>query len=123
MERAAPQSSADATGRVESPVLTAEPRPPPTHTSEPPPSASLAKQKPVGGAANGPAAASGDPASTGILDTTQLPAGRKIVVDGRVIGSSPRRVAVRCGTHRIQIGDLPPESIQLPCGGEVTFTE
>lgn len=123
MERAAPESSADATGRVESPVLTAEPRPPPTHTSEPPPSATAAKPKPVGGAANAPAAASGDPSSTGILDTTQLPAGRKIVVDGRVIGSSPRRVAVRCGTHRIQIGDLPPESIQLPCGGEVTFTD
>jgi hypothetical protein len=59
----------------------------------------------------------------GILDTTHLPAGRKMIVDGHVVGSSPRRVAVRCGTHRIQIGDLDPESIDLPCGGEVTFDD
>jgi len=40
-----------------------------------------------------------------------------------MLGTSPRRVAVRCGVHRIVIGDLPPETIELPCGGEVTFTE
>jgi hypothetical protein len=66
---------------------------------------------------------SADPASQAILDTTQLPPGRKIVVDGRVVGTSPRKVAVRCGTHRIVIGDLPPESIAFPCGGEVNFTD
>jgi hypothetical protein len=58
-----------------------------------------------------------------VLDTTHLPAGRKIVVNGRVVGASPRKVNVRCGTQRIQIGELPTESIDVPCGGEVTFSD
>ena len=125
IERAAPQSSADTTGRVEPPPqLTAEPLPPATFTAESPPSASAPK-KPAAeaGAAGAAAAVSADPSKTGFLDTTSLPAGRKIVVDGRVVGTSPRRVAVRCGTHRIQIGDLPPETLELPCGGEISFSE
>jgi hypothetical protein len=69
------------------------------------------------------AAASVPPGEAGILDTTRVPAGRKIVVNGRVIGFSPRRVPVRCGSIRVQIGDLPAETIALPCGGEVSFTE
>ncbi len=125
IEQPAPQSSGDATGRVEPlPALTAEPAPPATYTAESPPSASPPKKPASGAAAAGAAAAvSADPSKTGILDTTSLPAGRKIVVDGRVVGTSPRRVPVRCGTHRIQIGDLPPESLELPCGGEINFTE
>ena len=125
IERGAPQSSDDATGRVEPPpLLTAEPRPPSTHTAESPPSASAPKKPAAGaGAAGAAAAVSADPSKTGILDTTALPQGRKIVVDGRVVGSSPRRVVVGCGVHRIQIGDLPPESLALPCGGEISFTE
>ena len=125
MDHAAPQSSGDATGRVEPPpVLTAEPLPPATHTAESPPGASAPKRPAAeAGAAGAAAAVSADPSKTGILDTTALPAGRKIVVDGRVVGTSPRRVVVGCGGHRIQIGDLPPESLQLPCGGEISFTE
>jgi hypothetical protein len=125
LERAATQSSADATGRVEPPPpLAAEPLPPATFTAEAPPSASAPKKPAAEGGAGGVAAAlSADPSKTGILDTTSLPAGRRIVVDGRVVGTSPRRVVVRCGVHRIQVGDLPPESIELPCGGEVSFSE
>ena len=130
IERAASQSSADATGRVETPpVLTAEPLPPATFTAESPPSASAPKKPAAEAGAAGAggmaaaAALSADPSKTGILDTTSLPAGRRIVVDGRVVGTSPRRVVVRCGVHRIQIGDLPPESLQLPCGGEISFTD
>lgn len=122
-ERAATQPSAEATVQPTAPA--AEPPPPPTAAAEPPPSASVPK-KPAAGAGPGVAAidpAKADPSKTGILDTSPLPAGRKIIVDGHVVGTSPRRVAVRCGMHRIQIGDLPPESIQLPCGGEVTFTD
>ena len=125
LERAAAQSAADATGRVEPPpLLTAEPAPPATYTAEPPPSASAPKRPAAEAGAAGPAAAvSADPSKTGILDTTALPAGRRIVVDGRVVGTSPRRVVVGCGVHRIQIGDLPPETLQLPCGGEISFTD
>jgi hypothetical protein len=124
VERSA-QSSADTTEHVEPPpVLTAEPLPPATHTAETPPSASAPKKPAPGtGAAGAAAAVSADPSKTGILDTTSLPAGRRIVVDGSVVGTSPRRVVVRCGVHRIQIGDLPPESLQLPCGGEISFTD
>jgi hypothetical protein len=68
-------------------------------------------------------AASIPPGESGIIDTTRLPAGRKIIVNGRVVGFSPRRVPVRCGNIRVQVGDLPPESIGLPCGGEVSFTD
>ena len=126
--RAAAQSSADVTGRVEPPPpLTAEPLPPATFTAEPPPSASAPKKPAAEGGAAGTAGAaaalSADPSKTGILDTTSLPAGRRIVVDGRVVGTSPRRVVVRCGVHRVQVGDLPPESLELPCGGEINFTE
>jgi hypothetical protein len=46
-----------------------------------------------------------------------------MVVDGLLVGASPRRVAVQCGTHRIKIGELEPESINVPCGGEVTFDD
>jgi hypothetical protein len=59
----------------------------------------------------------------GILDTTHLPAGRRIVVDGRFVGASPRRVSVRCGTHNIRMGGLPTESIEVPCRGEVIFDD
>ena len=116
--QAAAQTSTQTTAEPAPPAK--EPPPPPTHTAEPPPSASAEQKKPAGGAA---AAVSIDPSVRGFLDTTQLPPGRKIVVDGRVVGTSPRRVAVRCGSHRIQIGDLPTETIDLPCGGEVTFTD
>jgi hypothetical protein len=101
-----------------------EPPPPPTQTAAPPPEASASAKgsakAPGGHAAE--AAASIPAGKSGIIDTTQLPAGRKIVVNGRVIGFSPRRVPVHCGSLRVQIGDLPPESIDLPCGGEVSFT-
>ncbi len=101
-----------------------EPAPPPTHTSPPPEKSVAAKgsaKAPTGHALE--PAASIPPDQSGILDTTQLPAGRKMVVNGRVVGFSPRRVTVRCGTLRVQIGDLPTESIALPCGGEVSFTD
>jgi hypothetical protein len=125
VDRATPRPS------VEPPAaptaLAAVAAPPPTHTAEPPPSASAAKKKPAGAKAGDGASAtpsaSADPATQGILDATALPPGRRIVVDGRVVGTSPRRVPVRCGTHRVQIGDLPPESIAFPCGGEVSFTD
>jgi hypothetical protein len=117
--------SSDDTARVEPPVPSAEPAPPPTFTVDPPPSAAKKAAPSASGALHGgaPAALSADPSKTGILDTTPLPAGRKIIVDGRFVGMSPRRIVARCGVHRIQIGDLPPETLELPCGGEISFTD
>lgn len=102
-----------------------EPAPPPTHSSPPPPETSAAAK----GSAKIPQGRTPEPAASippnesGIVDTTALPAGRKIIVNGRFVGLSPRRVPVRCGTIRVQIGDLPTESIAMPCGGEVSFTD
>ena len=129
VDRASPPSSADTTASAEPPKAIVEAVPPPTSTAstaETPPSASAPK-KPAAGAAGagaGPAPAlSADPSKTGIVDSTPLPPGRKIVVDGRLVGTSPGRVVVRCGSHRFQIGDLPPETLDLPCGGEITFSD
>ena len=117
-----PQASVE-TKPIEPPPPTSEPPPPPTHkVDEPAPSASVAKKPAASGGAAAPIL-SADPSKTGILDTTALPPGRKIIVDGRFVGSSPRRVVVHCGMRRIQIGDLPPESLHLPCGGEISFTD
>ena len=100
-----------------------EPPPPPTQSTPPPETSVAAKGSAKAPAGHAPeVAASLPPGKSGILDTSQVPAGRKIVVDGRVIGFSPRRIPVRCGTIRVQIGDLPTESIDMPCGGEVSFT-
>lgn len=123
-----PQPSASLEAPIEPAAPVAVPPPPPTHTPDPPPSASAEKKAAAAGAnagaaAGAPTSVSADPAKQGILDTTPLPPGRKIIVDGRLFGTSPRKVAVRCGVHRVQIGDLPPESIEFPCGGEVTFTD
>jgi hypothetical protein len=58
------------------------------------------------------------------MGTVVLPAraaGHRIFVDGRRVqadGNGPLRL--RCGTHTIQIGSSgTPESIELPCRGEV----
>ena len=123
MEPTAPQSSASATASAEPSTGIVEAVPPPTSMPSAPPSASAPK-KPVAAAGAAPTPAlSADPETTGIVDTTALPAGRKVIVDGRYVGSSPHRLVVRCGSHRFQVGDLPPEIINLPCGGEVNFTD
>jgi hypothetical protein len=101
-----------------------EPAPPPTASSTETVTKVAARRSP-GAVAPAARARSAEKAvaSTGILDATHLPAGRRIVVDGRVVGASPRRVSVRCGTHRIRMGELPTESIEVPCGGEVIFDD
>lgn len=106
---------------VEEPVLSVEPPPPPTHMADPPPpSASATEAKKPSGVAP---AASYALDQRAYLDATAIPAGQKILVDGRVVGIAPRRVQVHCGTHRVQIGDQDPESIAFPCGGgEVSFS-
>jgi hypothetical protein len=123
VERAAPSSTADETASAEPSAPIVEAKPPPTFAvPQPPPSASAAK-KPAAGSGAAAAAVPADPSKTGTIDTTPLPAGRKIVVDGRMIGTSPRKFVVRCGSHRFQIGDLPAETLDLPCGGEISFSD
>jgi hypothetical protein len=133
-ESARPASSRDTMRRLvaasTAKLAKLEPAPPPASSPLEPvtprrPTTKKAAWRSPGAVATPTRAQSADKAgaSTGILDTTQLPAGRPIVVDGRVVGASPRRVSVRCGTHRIRMGELPTEDIEVPCGGEVIFND
>jgi hypothetical protein len=48
--------------------------------------------------------------------------GHRIYVDGRVVGSGPEPVTVKCGRHSIKIGSAgKPRIKELPCGGEITL--
>jgi hypothetical protein len=124
VERAAPSSSADETASVEAPKPIVEAVAPATFAApQPPPSASAPKKTAAGAGGGAAAALPADPSKTGTIDTTPLPAGRKIIVDGRMIGTSPRKFVVRCGSHRFQIGDQAPETLDLPCGGEISFSD
>jgi hypothetical protein len=131
MKARAPRAEAAPPSATEQPVqpppLSAEPPPPPTFTPESPSASASGKKKPAGGpgaVGTGAAAeANADPSKTGVIDTTAVPAGRKVIIDGRQVGTSGRRYVIRCGMHRIQIGDLEPENIGLPCGGEVSFSD
>jgi hypothetical protein len=126
-ERARPASTGGTMGPVaDSPHDSAKPEPAPPPTSSPP--APVAKAEAAGRSPGAVARAARAQSAaravwTGILDTTHLPAGRRIVVDGHVVGTSPRRVSVRCGARSIRIGELPKENIEVPCGGEITFDD
>jgi hypothetical protein len=48
--------------------------------------------------------------------------GHRIFVDGRVVGSGPEPVTVKCGRHSIKIGSAgKPRIKDLPCGSEITL--
>jgi hypothetical protein len=48
--------------------------------------------------------------------------GHRIYVDGRVVGSGPEPVTVKCGRHSIKIGSAGKAHLKdLPCGGEITL--
>jgi PEGA domain len=43
--------------------------------------------------------------------------GRRIFVDGRVVGQTPASVLVACGSHRVKVGSSGTERrVDLPCG-------
>jgi len=48
--------------------------------------------------------------------------GHRIFVDGRVVGSGPAPVKIKCGKRKIKIGSGgKPRVAELPCGGELTL--
>jgi hypothetical protein len=85
-----------------------------------------------------PAQPTAVPPGAGIADTQQSPktktgshtlvvlprssTGHRIFVDGRVVGSGPQPVTVKCGQHSIKIGSAGKARVKdLPCGGEITL--
>jgi hypothetical protein len=62
------------------------------------------------------------PPGQGIARTPAKPAGRRVFVDGRVIGQSPMVLRLSCGVHKFKIGSAGTErSAVVPCGGEMTL--
>ncbi|GEM_PF-1579043 len=104
-------SSAEAP--VPSETTSAEPPPPPTEAppataSAPPASASVASAPSQ--------AASGKPPTTGILKTKAW--GRRVYIDGRIVGEGGRPLTVPCGTRRVKIGSTGKTRVMnIPCGG------
>lgn len=65
------------------------------------------------------AADGGAPAKTAILKTPKG-LGRRIFVDGRVIGEGGREHTIACGRHRIRVGSAGVErAVMVPCGGTI----
>lgn len=80
--------------------------------------------------ASGPASASAVPSAAGPSDlppgtgrvrTAGAVPGRRIFVDGRVLGQTPETVIVKCGVHTIRLASVgTSQRIDVPCGSEIT---
>jgi serine/threonine-protein kinase len=59
-----------------------------------------------------------------MIDTSDASPGHRIFVDERVVAQTPQIVSVPCGKHKVRIGSAgKPQSIEVPCGGQVTVSE
>jgi hypothetical protein len=60
----------------------------------------------------------------GLLKTTDVPAGRRIFVDGRTVGQTPKSFMVKCGSRTVKIGSSGRRQVvDVPCGGEIDVGE
>ncbi len=58
----------------------------------------------------------------GTLRTDKTGEGRRIFVDGKVVGEGPGPLTVPCGSHAIKVGSAgKTQQIDVPCGGEITL--
>ena len=102
----------DAVADRAAPVAPPEAAPDTEVTSEPREGAPLA------------AAAANLAPGTGVLDTTGAPPNRRIFVDDRTVGQTPRAEVVTCGAHKVQIGSAGhARTIDVPCGAAVRVDE
>ncbi len=111
----APNLSATATATpTPSATASATPAPSTTASATPAPSATAT-------ATAEPTTAPQAGAQEGILDTGTAASGRRVFVDGKVVGQTPLKQAIRCGPHRVKVGSSGTEKpVQIPCGGSVT---
>jgi hypothetical protein len=84
-----------------------------------PPSAA----EPTSGATPPAAPAAPAPAATtGTLSTSGAAPGRRIFVDDRTVGETPKAIVVPCGSHRVRVGSRGATAvIDVPCGGEINL--
>lgn len=60
--------------------------------------------------------------SMGALRTIQAPDGRRVFIDGKVVGQTPLQTSVPCGPRMVQIGTHgAPVRVEVPCGGVRTL--
>lgn len=60
--------------------------------------------------------------TTGTITTPTWAKGRRVFVDGKMAGESPR-LEIACGTHRVRVGTAGrTRSVDVPCGGSVLVT-
>lgn len=61
------------------------------------------------------------PEGMGALKTAGTVPGRRIFVDGQVVGQTPTTVNVKCGQRTVKLGSSGKgQSVDVPCGGEIT---
>jgi serine/threonine-protein kinase len=57
----------------------------------------------------------------GLVQTAGAASGRRIYVDGVVVGQTPEAVKVKCGLHNVKVGSSgKARSVEVPCGGAVS---
>lgn len=64
------------------------------------------------------AATTAPPSDHGSIDTASALAGRRVFVDGHVVGQTPASMLVKCGPHKVKVGSAGHvRKIDVPCGG------
>jgi hypothetical protein len=106
-------ASASATG-----TSSAKPSAAPSSSASaaPTPSTSASGAKVVATIASGPK----PDGKTALLRTPPAGSGRRVFVDGKVVGEGPGPLVVPCGTHSIKVGSSGKvQTVDVPCGGDI----
>lgn len=60
------------------------------------------------------------PSDRGSIDTASAMAGRRVFVDGHVVGQTPGAMLVKCGLRKVKVGSAGhTRKIDVPCGGSI----
>jgi hypothetical protein len=88
-------------------------------SSPPDPEPAPVAETPAPAAAT-PATHAGIPSGMGRILTSDAAPGRRVYVDGHVVGQTPRPILVKCGAASVKVGSSGrAHSIDVPCGGEI----
>lgn len=68
------------------------------------------------------AATTAPPSDQGSIDTASALGGRRVFVDGHVVGQTPASMLVKCGAHKVKVGSAGHvRKIDVPCGGSIAL--
>ena len=113
-DKVSPAVSAPVVAAAVAPALTQAPIEPlqPTPPSTPSSAANTAEPE--------QAMTTAPPSDHGTLDTANAMAGRRVFVDGHVVGQTPAAMLVKCGPHKVKVGSAGhTRKIDIPCGGSI----